>query len=54
MLEVIIVQQADLAFQKEQFEKITKILYARILTEKDKQFKVAIEDVIEEHVKQSV
>jgi hypothetical protein len=45
---------SDLTFQKDELDKITQIVYARILTEKDRIFKQGIEDEIEEHIKQSV
>jgi hypothetical protein len=39
LVEKILIQVSDLTFQKDELDKITQIVYARILTEKDRIFK---------------
>ena len=53
-MEKLVVQQADLTFQKEQCAKIMDIIYDRILKNSDYLYKDDVVDIIEEHVKQAV
>ena len=46
--------QADLYFQAAESSKVLYTIYERILTEEDKQFKLDVEDIIEEHISQCV
>lgn len=50
LLGQYLVQQADLYFQAAENSKVLYTIYERILTEEDKQFKLDVEDIIEEHI----
>ena len=54
LLGQYLVQQADLYFQTAENSKVLYTIYERILTEEDKQFKLDVEDIIEEHISQCV
>ena len=48
------ISQVDQQFQAGQFEKVYSLILDRVLTDEDKQYKLDIEDIIEEQLYECV
>lgn len=50
----LLLDQADQMFQADEFTKIWNVIMDRVLTDDDKQYKLDVEDIIEEQLYQCV